>query len=100
MTKATILLAAVLLVCLCAGCQQKFTRQQYETIYVGMPDWQVRNVLGQATVTHGDAWAYVNESPYYRATIEFENSHVTGKRWSSDRFADQSDSDQSTGGGD
>jgi hypothetical protein len=69
----------------CPGCQQKFTRQRYETIYTSMPDWQVRDVLGQPARGADDEWTYVNNSPYYRALIRFKDGKVAAKSWSVDR---------------
>jgi len=81
-----ILLAAGLLVSgLCGGCQQKFTRQRYETIYVSMPDWQVREVLGAPAEGNGDQWTYVNDMPYYRAAVAFKDGRVVGKSWSTEK---------------
>jgi hypothetical protein len=71
----------------CPGCQQKFTRQRYETIYTSMPDWQVRNVLGEPTERSDGEWTYVNKTPYYRAQIRFEKGQVAGKSWSVERSA-------------
>ena len=66
---------------LCAGCQQKFTRQRFETIYVAMPDWQVRNVLGEPAEVDAEQWTYVHEVPYYRATVTFKDGLVADKNW-------------------
>ena len=72
-------LAAVLL---CAGCGGKFTRQRYETIYVSMPDWKVREVLGEPTARSPRQWVYVHRGPYYRATIRFDEGKAVDKSWS------------------
>jgi len=77
-----ILAACLLALSLCNGCQEKFTRQRYETIYVTMPDWQVRNVLGDPAEADGDQWTYVHEVPYYRATVTFKDGLVVDKSWS------------------
>jgi len=81
-----ILLIAVALVWICGGCQGKFTRQRYETIYTSMPDWQVRNVLGEPADQSPDKWTYVHQQPYYLAEIRFtEGGLVSGKSWSTDK---------------
>jgi len=72
---------------MCTGCQQKFTRQRYETIRVTMPEWEVREVLGSPKRRDGEVWTYVNERPYYRAEITFAGGEVVGKDWSVDRPA-------------
>ena len=84
MKRSTIILLAVLLgwAGFCAGCQGKFTRQRYETIYLGMPDWEVRGILGDPTAEADGVWSYIHHEPYYSATIQFEESRVKDKRWS------------------
>ncbi len=84
MRRSTILLLilGVLVWGACAGCQQKFTRQRYETIYLGMPDWEVQGILGDPTGEADGVWSYVHHEPYYSATIQFEESRVKDKRWS------------------
>ena len=68
----------------CAGCQQeKFTRQRYETIHMGMPDWQVRGILGEPNAEENQSWSYLHEMPFYRATIDFDGQgQVKDKSWS------------------
>lgn len=67
------------------GCS-KFTRQHYETVYVGQPTWDVRRALGRPSRQDGNAWVYVHSSaPYYQAVIHFRDKKVTGKDWSYDR---------------
>lgn len=80
----SIALIGIVLAVGCAGCQEKFTRQRYETIYVSMPDWQVRNVLGVPARKSTDEWDYVHTEPYYRASIRFKDGSVTDKSWSVD----------------
>ena len=83
---AVILLIAMPLVWACSGCQGKFTRQRYETIYASMPDWQVRNVLGEPAGQSPRKWTYIHQQPYYHAEIRFaEDGLVSGKSWSIDR---------------
>ena len=86
-----ILAAGILLVCLCPGCQGKFTRHRYETIYLSMPNWKVREVMGRPAHESLDVWSYVHHEPYYRATIRFDDGKVIDKSWSLDRSADQPD---------
>jgi len=68
--------------CLHAGCQPAFTRQQYETVYVGQTADDVQRALGQPTESTGTAWVYVHEKPYYRAEIQFTDGRVVRKSWS------------------
>ena len=82
-----LLVGGLLAAGLCAGCQERFTRQRYETIYVGMPDWQVRNILGEPDVeTTKGSWSYVHNEPYYRATFRFDSGSVKDKAWSNHRL--------------
>ncbi len=83
--KILLLGAGLLAVGFCAGCQKKFTRQRYETIYIGMPDRQVRKILGEPHLARGESWRYLHEKPFYKAIIEFENGRVKSKSWSLER---------------
>jgi hypothetical protein len=80
---AVILLAAVVAAWL-GGCSgPSFTRQRYDTIYIGQPDWDVRNFLGRPTYQELDTWTYVhNKTPYYHAIIHFHDGKVIAKDWS------------------
>ena len=77
-----VLVGGLLVSGLCGCYQERFTRQKYETIYVAMPDWQVRNVLGEPTEVTGEQWTYVHEMPYCRATVTFKDGLVVDKAWS------------------
>jgi hypothetical protein len=72
-------LAAVLLAP--TGCN-KFTRQRYETIYVGQPVSQVEEFLGKPDYRSEGDLIYVNRRPYYRAVIHTKDGKVSGKHWS------------------
>ena len=81
---AVILILSVLAVGL--GGSHKFTRQRYETVYVGQPAWDVRRALGRPSSQDANAWVYVHSSaPYYQAVIHFRNDKVASKEWSYDR---------------
>ncbi len=88
MKSASLAIIALLLVsACCVGCQDSFTRQRYETIYHGMPDWQVRNILGEPTISNHQTWQYVNDHPYYKAILRFEEGKVAEKTWSYEKLA-------------
>jgi hypothetical protein len=74
-------LAAGVLLGMCAGCQEQFTRQRYETIYVGQPAFEVEKTLGTPDARFSDTWTYLHSDPFYKAIIEFEDSRVTNKAW-------------------
>ncbi len=81
--QAAFILAGLLLAACLAGCNRSFTRERYETIYIGQPDWDVREVLGRPTLQQADAWTYVHsKTPYYQAVIYFRDGKVVGKDWS------------------
>jgi len=81
---AMIVLAAVMFAFLAAGCN-KFIRPRYDTIYVGQPKAEVRNMLGRPDKAVGNAWGYVHDEPFYNAVIVFEKGHVARKLWSNSR---------------
>ncbi len=68
-----------------AGCQQKFTRQNYDTIYIGQPAQQVEMTLGKPDVKFDSQWNYINEEPFYKAIIKIENGKVADKSWADER---------------
>jgi hypothetical protein len=79
-----LLLVAAVLAAGLAGCGGKsLTRQRYETIYVGQPDWDVLKVLGRPTYQEFDTWTYVHtRTPYFQAIIHFREGKVIAKEWS------------------
>jgi hypothetical protein len=76
-----VLLTAALLAGLCTGCQEKFTRPRYDTIYVGMSEVDVERTLGAPAVKFSDSWSYRHDEPYYKAVIQFREGRVTDKSW-------------------
>jgi hypothetical protein len=85
---SALLLAALLI----GGCRQKFTRVNYETIYIGMESQHVRRRIGPPTEAGDRRWVYVNPMPYYRAEILFDQAdRVDGKSWSYSRPDDDGD---------
>lgn len=64
------------------GCRKNFTRQRYETIYTGMQDREVLDILGEPNGKNAQSWWYEGKQPYYKAIIQFENSRVKDKSWS------------------
>jgi hypothetical protein len=85
-TRRHALAVLVLLASLAAGCaRQRFTRQNFETLYVGMPAASVERKLGEPDRRLGDRWVYVSERPYYRAEVLFRNGRVAEMDWSYDR---------------
>jgi len=79
-----LLVASAVGACLIAGCEQKFTRQKFETVYVGMPDYAVEQKLGRPQETTPDKWAYTGRRPYYRVEIIFRDGRVVETKWGSE----------------
>jgi hypothetical protein len=67
------------------GCQNNFTRPNYDTVYVGQKDWQVQQTLGSPHENFGDRWVYNHDQPYYHAEIAFKDGCVASKSWSENR---------------
>ncbi|OQB81352.1 MAG: hypothetical protein BWX88_04289 [Planctomycetes bacterium ADurb.Bin126] len=86
MTRTTtlVLVAALALGLFCAGCT-KFTRERYETIYVGQPQFEVEATLGEPYARFSDTWTYINEKPFYKAIIQFKEGRVSDKAWADER---------------
>ncbi len=68
-----------------SGCQRQFTRQRYETIFIGQSIQQVENKLGKPTQQTEDSWIYIREMPYYKAVIKVEDDKVVEKIWFDER---------------
>jgi hypothetical protein len=81
MTRAVLCLLLTAVVLCAVGCQEKFTRQRYETIYIGQPAPQVERTLGDPEAKFSDTWTYIHETPFYKAIIKFENGRVVDKAW-------------------
>lgn len=77
----TVLLSAVALTLIGAGCEKPFTRPNYETVYVGEPASAVQETLGEPTVKYNNEWTYVNTSPFYKAIIYYRDGKVIKKLW-------------------
>ena len=73
--------AAVLIGGFCSGCAEKFTRQRYETLYIGQPMQEVQLTLGDTPYKASDTWTYQHEDPFYKAIIKFKDDKVTDKAW-------------------
>lgn len=74
-------LAVLALAATLAGCS-KFSRERYETIYLGQPADSVRRKLGRPDEQDPGRWFYEHaRAPYHAAEITFVNGQVSGKRW-------------------
>ena len=80
-------LLTVLALGLAAGCRNKFTRVNYETVYIGQDQHSVRKVIGKPTKQADDEWIYENKRPFYQAIISFEDGVVSAKEWIPSRDA-------------
>ena len=69
------------------GCHgRRFTRENYETLYVGQPAWAIERKLGEPDRRGEGVWYYEREKPYYqRAEVHFDNGKATRFEWSYDR---------------
>lgn len=76
---------AVLAAVLCQGCQEKFTRANYDMVFTGQPTGEVKQMLGRPYATFNDEWVYIHEGPFYKANIVFTDGRVSGKRWSDEK---------------
>ncbi|MCE5324977.1 MAG: hypothetical protein LLG01_01035 [Planctomycetaceae bacterium] len=77
---------AMVTMAMLGGCTStpRFSRQRYDTLYTGMPDFEVRNILGNPKVEGGAAWEYEHFNPYYKAIIHFRNGAVARREWMND----------------
>ena len=84
-TVVVMLAAAVGLAIFCGGCAKQFTRERYDTIYVGQPQFEVEATLGKPAARFSDTWSYINERPFYKAIIQFKDGKVSDKSWADSR---------------
>ena len=81
---AILLLAAVLTVT-SLGCAGKFTKQRFDTVYIGAPSGKLLRTLGRPDSRDGDTWTYTNNSPWYQAKFVISEDSVADKKFSYDR---------------
>jgi hypothetical protein len=79
---AAIILASVLVSSV--GCT-RFTRQRYETVYVGQPVSEAQEILGAPDFRKDGDLIYVNYRPYHHTIIHVQDGKVSGKEWSVDK---------------
>jgi hypothetical protein len=85
MTRPVLLLVPLaLLAGLVAGCE-RFTRQNYETLFVGQQETEVRQVLGEPRLRTPTVWIYEHDHPYYKAVLRFGEGKLVGKTWTFQR---------------
>lgn len=82
--KNIVVVVAVLAGLLLAGCAKpEFTRQRYETVWVGQPSSAVEKTLGAAAEQEPNVWIYASKQPpHCEARITFQNGLVAKKEWS------------------
>ena len=75
--------AGVVVLFLCAGCQQgRFTRENYDTIYVTQPAREVERIMGPPERSAPEHWDYVRRRPVHcEARIWFHDGNVARKEW-------------------
>ncbi len=89
MTTRNILLAMAIAACgvLSLGCfsGEKFTKPNFDTIYVGQNAGDVMQTLGQPTQQSEYVWTYIHNRPYYKGCIKVDQGRVIGKTWTYDK---------------
>jgi len=83
MSKKAIVITAVLLLVLLAGCD-KFTRENYGAISVGMNKMEVVKILGEPTEQFANVFIYLEKDPMGNAEahIYFDaKGKVVGKKY-------------------
>ena len=76
-------LLALLLPLFLAGCAEKFTRQNFNLLQVGVDErYDVDKLLGHPTNDLHDQWYYEHRDKHYSALIHFDpDGKVSGKQW-------------------
>ena len=84
MSRALLLsLLTVTVLALTTGCEQKFTRQRYDMIQVGVDRMDdVRQMIGEPEFAAGDVWYYEDHEGRYAARVFFDRQDVVrAKNW-------------------
>ncbi len=76
----SILLCAAAVISGCGG--PEFTREKYQTLFVGQPQKEVQGTLGRPNAATADTWFYFDTMPtYHAARIYFRDGLVVAKEW-------------------
>lgn len=91
-TRHILLTAAIGAICILGGCfkSEKFTKPNYDTIYVGQYAPDVLETLGQPTQQTQYVWTWIHQRPYYKACIKVDQGRVIGKNWTYDKEGEAS----------
>lgn len=83
MGKGILSAALLVLLGLTVGCQQKFTREHFDAIEIGVDNrTDVRDLLGGPNADYIDQWMYDDPGRMTVAIIYFyEDGRVAGKEW-------------------
>ncbi len=77
-----LLLGGMFVLAAASGCiGDKFSRPAYETLYVGMPQSEVKDILGSPDKKEGDTWTYRRSKPCEIAVIKFADGKIAEKNW-------------------
>ncbi len=74
-------IVGILVLAAVSGCVDKFSRPAYETLYVGMPQAEVKDVLGSPDKQAGNTWTYRRNQPCEIAVIKFVDGKIAEKNW-------------------
>ena len=80
-TPLSVAVAIVLTGLALGGCRNRFTRVNYETIYIGQDPPSVRKAIGKPDRQTDTEWVYEHNRPFYRAVITFNEGAVSDKIW-------------------
>lgn len=83
MTRYALGLILAIVAVAATGCQNKFTRERFNMIEVGVDTHEdVRYILGNPASDLEDMWFYDDLDEHYSAMIHFDNAGtVSGKQW-------------------
>lgn len=76
-------LLVLLLPLFLAGCAEKFTRQNFDLLQVGIDErYDVDQLLGHPTNDLHDEWYYEHQDKHYSALIHFDpDGKLSGLQW-------------------
>ena len=76
------------------GCQEKLTRQRFDTVKEGFSTkLDVSETLGDPDVKQNDVWHYMRHDKHLFVDVEFgEDGKVTGKQWKDGKTGEWDDS--------
>ncbi len=90
MKRTSLLILALVMVCMTVGCEKKFTQKRFDHMVAnGQSKMEVEKILGKPDVRFDNEWRWTDKDTLDTGMVVFdENGRVYGKKWSDDKRQD------------